>query len=229
MMYIQLTDRCNMTCEHCCFAAKKSGRRMSDETFGAALELACNIGSPVTIGGGEPTLHPKFKQFFIEAAEAYQRKQLELPPLVITNGSITKIGHWLLDLFENEQFEVCIALSQDAYHNEIDQYLVERWNRVAKNYKKFRRQSLSSCEIRSVSRIINTGRAVNNSNLIHEYFKDNNTCPCEDSFIDPIGNIFACGCKTLQLGHVLDENILEKIGDSEFGFCVGDSLENFEN
>jgi len=34
-MYIQITDKCNMTCEHCGFACTKKGSFMSLDTFKA--------------------------------------------------------------------------------------------------------------------------------------------------------------------------------------------------
>ena len=49
-MYIQITTRCNMTCEHCCYACTNEGIDMSLVTFKAALELS--EASYVSIGGG---------------------------------------------------------------------------------------------------------------------------------------------------------------------------------
>lgn len=52
MAYLQITDKCNMSCKHCGMSCTKKGTFMSIETFRNAL----NIGDEsITIGGGEPT------------------------------------------------------------------------------------------------------------------------------------------------------------------------------
>lgn len=57
MAYIQVTTRCNMFCEHCGFSCTAEGEDMSMEVFERTLQVF--EGSYITIGGGEPTLHPK--------------------------------------------------------------------------------------------------------------------------------------------------------------------------
>lgn len=60
-MYIQITTRCNMHCDHCGFDCTHKGSNMSLDTFKNALGYC---SEHVMLGGGEPTLHPKFWEFF---------------------------------------------------------------------------------------------------------------------------------------------------------------------
>ncbi|HEY9073855.1 MAG TPA: radical SAM protein, partial [Desulfobaccales bacterium] len=62
-LYVQITKRCNMTCNHCAFSCGAQGPDMSAETFRRVLDLAALEEAPITIGGGEPTLHPGFMDF----------------------------------------------------------------------------------------------------------------------------------------------------------------------
>lgn len=51
IMYIQSTDKCNMSCKHCCFACTSRGTFMNNDIFYKSLCVAEFIGNPVTIGG----------------------------------------------------------------------------------------------------------------------------------------------------------------------------------
>jgi len=50
-----------MACAHCCFSCTGKGTFMSQEVFDKALEIAKEYNMTVTLGGGEPTLHPKIE------------------------------------------------------------------------------------------------------------------------------------------------------------------------
>jgi MoaA/NifB/PqqE/SkfB family radical SAM enzyme len=117
-MYIQLTTRCNMTCEHCCFSCNAQGDDMSKEVFHAALELCSEYDSYVTLGGGEPTLHPNFREFLIEAIA-----ELEHTLLVVTNGSVKRHALLLAKLARREVIQA--ELSRDDWHDDIDWEVVE--------------------------------------------------------------------------------------------------------
>ena len=67
-MYIKLTNKCTMECAHCCFADGPRGTQfMSRETFNKALALAVEAEQNITLGGGEPTLHPLLFEFIGKA------------------------------------------------------------------------------------------------------------------------------------------------------------------
>lgn len=63
-----LTTRCNMSCEHCCSNCTAEGQDMSYETWGKALAFVLDWGGEtISLGGGEPTLHPLFWQILGES------------------------------------------------------------------------------------------------------------------------------------------------------------------
>lgn len=205
-MYIQLTDRCNMTCPHCCFAATRKGADMDAYTFIQALDLAANYGQHLTLGGGEPTCHKDFFRFLDKAIEYYDRGKLEMPPLVVTNGKLTGKARKLLQYIDEER-PVYVDLSQDEYHDPIHPEIVAGFQRhVAANKRRFtfgrNSSAVGGADIRTVSRIVPVGRAAEaargilTSSTIH--------CACEDTLTDPHGNVFSCGCRSHLLGNVFE-------------------------
>lgn len=62
-LYIQITKRCNMSCNHCSFRCGERGPDMDAAIFRRVLELSEREETPITLGGGEPTLHPLFMDF----------------------------------------------------------------------------------------------------------------------------------------------------------------------
>jgi len=56
-MYIQVTNKCNMKCAHCCFSCTTKGQHMSLGDIRRAIFYAESYES-LAIGGGEPTLCP---------------------------------------------------------------------------------------------------------------------------------------------------------------------------
>ena len=47
-MYIQLTDRCNMKCDHCCMDSHPRRKRfMSEGVYDACLRFATNYNQPI--------------------------------------------------------------------------------------------------------------------------------------------------------------------------------------
>lgn len=205
-MYIQLTQRCNMTCAHCCFAATTKGADMDAYTFLTSLQLAARYGQLVTIGGGEPTCHKDFFVFLDKAIEFYDRGKLEMPPLVVTNGKLTGKARKLLRYIEEER-SVYVDLSQDEYHDPIHPEIVGAFrqherDRRARSLSYSRQQSsyVGGAGTRTVSAIIPVGRAADAARGI--VTSTTARCACEDTLTDPYGNVFSCGCRTHLLGNV---------------------------
>jgi len=180
-MYIRITGRCNMTCEHCCssWLPKKD---MSEKVFRAALAAAANHGEYVSIGGGEPTVHPKFWLFW---ALAIAEKNIDGVWLA-TNGKKTedaiRIAGLAGKLSEAGLFSAALSSSRDGYHDEVDP-------KVEKAFK------AAGQEIRVVRTIFASGRAA-------EWGEPG--CACEDLVVDPNGDVRACGCQDAPvLGNVL--------------------------
>ena len=187
-MYIQITTRCNMTCEHCCMNCDSIGDDMSMEILEKALEMSNGM---ITIGGGEPTIHKDFWGMF-ETILASNPEYVWMA----TNGSMTTRVLALASMsIGSEKFG--IALSQDYYHDPIDDEVIDFFKK-------------NKLEIRDVSgEEINGGRC--------DFGSDD--CPCSDMMVKPNGDIYACGCDDSPLvGNVFD-GIKEEYQDCVFGEC----------
>ena len=129
-MYVQITTKCNMKCAHCCFAATRSGAHMELNVFQKALSIAVNRGNSFTIGGGEPTMHPRFFEYLKLVREESLRGNFEISPFMATNGKAYGKASRLLDILEDD-YEVgdkaiSVNLSQDDWHEPIDRRIIER-------------------------------------------------------------------------------------------------------
>ena len=81
---LDLTTACNYACDHCIdWDLLNSGVSHDDAALRASLErmAAAGLRSVILIGGGEPTLHPRF------AAAVRHLKALRLQVAVVSNGS----------------------------------------------------------------------------------------------------------------------------------------------
>ena len=180
-MYIQLVDFCNMSCGHCGFACKKKGETMKDKTFYNILKKMEDYFDFITIGGGEPTLHPNFMKYLVEiiAANVYSE---EGSIFIATNGSNTKISLKLANLAKRGI--ISAALSRDDYHDEIDEVVVKAFTKEKTNYSDYRHDDFR--EIRNVTgHEIKAGRSR----------RGREECICEGIFIKPNGEIRGCGCE----------------------------------
>jgi len=186
-VYIQITTRCNMECPHCCYACTAKGEDMSLKTFKQALELVEDSGSTVCIGGGEPTLHPKFWDFIVLALG---NEYIECVWMA-TNGKKTESALRLAAMAKKGILSV--ALSQDSYHEPIEEKVIEAFKVDPR-----RQHDRDFREIRNVDdHVIKAGRAETEQEWQRE-----NDCVCNELFVDPKGNIWRCGCKEELLGHV---------------------------
>lgn len=124
-MYAQLTTRCNMRCGHCMFSCTSAGDDMSDDVWDAALRIAWEAHGYITLGGGEPTLHPRFREYLDQALEVTNSLGERLYVQVITNGTDEGVCMELLDIYKkmlpdrrpcgNTRFAV--AISVDEWHD----------------------------------------------------------------------------------------------------------------
>jgi len=207
-MYLQITTKCNMTCAHCCFSCGKNGKHADYNTIIDAIAFVRDIDDgAITIGGGEPTLHPRFFDILRHCLEDFDYVWFA------TNGSQTKTMFRLSDILDGYDYEnldnyytcsteeimndydchpgdiiyqenkLTVALSQDYFHDQIDNKIIELWTKKANQHKH------SGYEIRDVSRhVIKEGRA----KITGEGFEDG--CVCSDIMIKPNGDLKLCGC-----------------------------------
>lgn len=200
MFYLQITTKCNMHCPHCCFSCTNKGKHMSLDVFQAAVKLAYEWDSEfIYIGGGEPTLHPKFFPMleFLLRYKNYGFDNIEMT----TNGSVTKTMKRLFRILHGEDRRIyfakrlSLAVSLDIYHDPIDPE-IEQMVRKAVEIRRRHTGDLVNdypyVYIKSFSKdaeVVSAGRAkVNNLN-------SNNSCACDSMFVKPSGNIHFCGCE----------------------------------
>ena len=190
-MYIQITNRCNMACEHCGMDSTPNGKHMPRKTYEKALELAEQMGEYVFLGGGEPTVHPDFWGFLGLALGASESVAM------VTNGKRTEDALKLARLAARGVLTV--DLSQDTYHEKIRPEVVkafrvdgDRWNRPENDRR----------SIRTVDQIIKSGRAEKNG-----IYTTDDDCICPEIFVNPQGRIWGCGCKVKSLGTVWEPDL----------------------
>lgn len=213
-MYLQITTKCNFSCEHCCYNCTMRGKHMDMNTFNQAYRFASERDpETIAIGGGEPTLHPEFFQILKICLNNFEYVWMA------TNGSQTRTMLRLADIMTDNDYDnqecqcgnpeycscssddlilsfghLCVALSQDSWHDPIDQRIVNLWKKKANVHGR------TPFEIRSVSQIISQGRAAKSGAGTTEH-----GCVCSDHVIKPDGNIKICGCqKAPIIGNVWD-------------------------
>lgn len=189
-MYIQITTHCNMTCAHCCFSCEPGkGEHMSWDVFKKAVAMACELGEYITIGGGEPTMHPEFWRFLWHAITEASFAKLGWRDgggvYIVTNGSITKTALRLAALARDGM--VGARLSLDEHHDGIDAEVEDAFNA----HGSYRRLDgdLRYVSLGNPDRIIKAGRAVETGvGVVDE-------CICDDLFVAPSGELYVCGCQ----------------------------------
>ena len=160
-MYIQITTRCNMKCRHCGMNCTSKGRDMDFDTFKEALKHS----EYITLGGGEPTIHPFFEKFLFYAIAHCEGVH------IITNGKKTDIALALAKMNNINEGAFSAELSQDPYHEPIDPKVVKAFGKNIRNNSR---------------QLINAGRCD---------WGDNEDCICEDMFVLPNGAVKQCGCE----------------------------------
>ncbi len=199
-MYLQLTTRCNYTCAHCCFACGKAGEDMPRETFAAAIQIAQDHGEYITLGGGEPTLHREFSDFLDFAL----RKEWEIRPLVVTNGTNRRVALKLARMAQ--EGAISAALSRSRWHRE------QRLQPAPEVVEAFTppprpfglgygviRSDLREIRVTPEHQIAAIGRAAD--------WGDDNQCCCDNLFVTPDGRLWSCGHRDESFGTVHDPRI----------------------
>lgn len=211
-MYLQITTKCNMKCAHCCYSCSMRGKHGDYNTIIDMVAFARDYGEVISIGGGEPTLHPRFFDILKVCLEDFDYVWMA------TNGSKTDIMYRLANIIDQEDYgedycncdsedlndedyyceceyngiyqedKLSVALSQDCFHDPIDDKIIDMWTRRSKNGG----GKGSHFEIRDVSNsrdgVIEAGRAKRTGSGWAE------GCVCSDIFIKPDGKLRLCGC-----------------------------------
>lgn len=175
-MIIQITSRCNFHCAHCAFSCTAEGVDMNFVTFKKAIKFAKNKKAPVTLSGGEPTIHKDFLKYLYYAIGKLGNQNVG----VVTNGSQTEISLKLAEL--NDKRIISASLSQDEYHDKIDNVVVERFKAAIDGIKTFDKVSSHG-----------RGKAIKTAV---------EGCFYKEMLITPTGEIFACGCLEESYGNL---------------------------
>jgi hypothetical protein len=162
------------------------------ETFKAGLKLAEDNGEYITLGGGEPTIHPDFWAFLGLSLGAMPE---ECGVHIITNGTETETALHLLNMGKRGIIGIELSLN-DGYHNSD---LVSPQVKAA--FLKERHNGYQA-HIRSVKQIAKMGRGRN-------IYGSKAFCVCDDLFLDPDGVLFACGCRKEKFGTIFSPEIPE--------------------
>lgn len=190
-MYLEITTRCNMRCIHCCWSRNGRGEDMSMDVLKAALKLADGNEETISIGGGEPTLHPGFKEMLIEIIS---HSSEDLPPWIATNGSRREEALLLARLSMAGVIQA--VLSWDDFH---DRDMVD--DEVHDAFAKIRGLWGNGSR-----RIGANGRALRNRTTLENMgYSLTDECACPDIFVRASGDIHVCGCKdSPRIGDVWD-------------------------
>ena len=186
-MYIRITSRCNMSCDHCCYSCSSKGEDMTLETFKECLEYGDEY---ISIGGGEPTVHPEFYHFLILAIAEADYVWLA------TNGKETGIALTLAKLAKSGV--IGCDLSQDVYHDPIEEKVIDAFTVEQRPGDYISRQNSNDGRgIRNVmDKEINSGRC--------DFGEEG--CPCDDMVVQPNGDMYQCGCNdSPKIGNILTD------------------------
>lgn len=223
-MYIQLTTRCNLKCPHCCMNAKKRGEDMDLEIFRAACIAARETGSNICLGGGEPTLHPKFWEFFGLALGSADE---DLGVWISTNGTQTEIAVALAGLAKRGVLTAQLSLGE--YHGgeeTVDPRVIKAWG-FSSYWDAVRHDGHRAHVDVATGRLLDDHRNVRvddeecvlpagrGAKLLGEPANPRSkrwSCPCDELTVRPDGSVYACGCLDARpLGSVLSDNICDVI------------------
>jgi len=181
-MYIQVTSKCNMSCDHCGMNCTAQGEDMTFATFKAAIKHT----DMITIGGGEPTIHPDFGNFLLYAIGHCDHVH------IITNGSMTDTSLALARLSEgSETFGA--KLSLDSYHDPIDPRVIDAFKGSIRD---------------NDENPIMAGRC--------DWGDEDICICEGDAFVLPNGDVNQCGCgDSPKVGSVYDEELKPLTNDEE--------------
>jgi len=173
---------------------------MTFTTFKKAIKICkVNKWDSVIIGGGEPTLHPRFMDFLKYVVSALGDGMVG----IITNGSNTTISLELATMHERGIIDA--AISVDKYHVPVSPVVIQRFKELG--------------QIKQLRGIVSQGRGKNISSAVTGCFG-----PYIHVYVQ--GDIYTCTCKTDLLGTV-DAYKLPKIICGKLTLTVAEACQGF--
>lgn len=171
---------------------------MSLRTFEKALALDDEV---VAIGGGEPTVHPRFWEFLCLAIAHYSSVWLA------TNGKRTDTALALAKMAKKGV--ISCDLSLDCYHEEIDKKVRDAFVQDRRVVPTYGVHDHNPGDLRSIRDVTASWQGIIASGRGAKVPGASEGCPCEDPVVRPNGFIYQCGC--------LDA---PKIGDVNKGYTL---------
>lgn len=192
-----------MTCIHCCYSCGSKGQDMSIKVFKKCLEWDNEC---ISIGGGEPTIHPKFWEIIGLALGHVDYVWLAI------NGKEKDISLNLARMAKKGI--LACELSADEYHGKIDGAVFSAFE--LEKYNPHNLPNRNNGDLRGVRDITRWGEK--NPIMAGRCDWGDKGCVCEDLFVKPNGNVYVCGCKNSpKLGNIMTlENLPD---DLEWGEC----------
>ena len=202
-MYTQITTKCNFSCEHCHFSCTQDGEHMTVDTFKQVMKINERIHSKhelLTLGGGEPTLHPNLFEII---SIALSQSHFKIPAIE-TNGSQTEITLILANMAKKGV--IACSLSLDPYHQEIDPEVIKAFTNETRNNINLFHAHLATDyedkrEIRDITKLDPLRRKSqmltqrNSTTLKNSMEIKDEIFQCyEISVVKPNGNIHLCTC-----------------------------------
>ena len=162
---------------------------MTIATFKKAIEWE----EYVTLGGGEPTLHPKFWEILGVALGHAESVYL------VTNGSVTETALTLASLAKRGV--IGCALSQDDFHDPIDGRVIQAFTK-----DKTPRDSFLAVPGSMDQREIRNTTYDQEPHMAGRCDWGTLSCACSDLIVKPSGIVHACACDDAPtFGNINDE------------------------
>lgn len=181
-----------MRCPHCAFSCEPgNGEDMSFKVYKKALKLNVKLEHETfVLGGGEPTIHPRFKPMLDHALD-YKRK---FCTQVITNGKHTKVAMYLKDRWSNPRGKnFILRLSTDRFHEKIDPDVLEAYKGLYKDNE----------NDENYTRMSYIGRYLKTMGM--KSVPEGEGCIVRGLVVKPDGTIKQCGCDDSPIvGNVYD-------------------------
>lgn len=118
-LVLEVTRRCNMTCEHCC-RGEPQNLDLSKKVINAVLDNVTSL-SQITLTGGEPSLVPGVIQYCVD--QIRERKIYLDGFYIVTNGKVVskELVFALIDLYalcsDYDEGMCTFTMSRDQYHD----------------------------------------------------------------------------------------------------------------
>ncbi len=135
--YIQFypTLRCNLACEFCFNRGIMSMSEVGPDNFERMLSIICDIGvKEIDILGGEPTLHPGFRELMEIAC------QRRMKTLISTNAHNNyQLLRELSERYDRALVTIGVSINTDMISGELEEYIIRYTPLVKSVFTKERR------------------------------------------------------------------------------------------